>query len=241
MSGPLSGTTVIVTGASSGIGRALALQLVQAGARVIAAARSEEKLRALAAETGRALIPVETDVRDDASVEALARAAAATGTVHAVVNNAGIGYLESFVTAPVQHWSETIEVNLVGALRVARAFLPRMLEQGAGVIVNVGSNGASGWPYLALYAATKAALDAATLAIDRECAGRGVRLVSVDIGPTRGTAFGERFTDAELLATATAAWTRLGIGWDQFVTADVSARRILDAILRHLGSPRIER
>lgn len=241
MSAPLDGMTAVVTGASSGIGRALALQLVEAGARVIAAARSGEKLRALAAEAGRQLIPAETDVTDDASVEALARAARAAGEVRAVVNNAGIGYLEPFVAAPPRHWAETINVNLLGALRVAQAFLPSMLRQGAGIIVNVGSNGASGWPYLALYAASKAALDAATVAIDRECAGRGVRVVSVEIGPTGGTAFGERFTDAELLATATAAWSRLGIAWDRFVTPEVSARKILDVIVLHLGSSPIGR
>jgi short-subunit dehydrogenase len=151
------------------------------------------------------------------------------------VNNAGIGYVEAFGRSSVAHWQETIDINLVGALRIVQAFLPCLLQQGAGLVVNVGSTGSSGWPYLTLYAATKAALDAATIAVDRELSGSGVRLVSVDIGPTRGTDFGSRITDLEVLARATATWTELGIPWDQFATADESAGKILDAITHYVG------
>lgn len=235
MSAMFRDTTIVVTGASSGIGRTLALQLVAAGATVIATARSAEKLETLAAAGGARLIGVAADVSDPASVERLAESTLARyGSVDAVVNNAGIGYLEPFLATQADHWRETIDTNLFGALRTMQAFLPGMLERRRGLIVNVGSNGSSGWPYLTLYAASKAALEAATTAIDREHAGSGVRILCVDVGPTRGTEFGSRFTDREVLARATSTWTRLGIPWNEFVTADVTAAQMLAVIAEHL-------
>ena len=229
---------IVVTGASTGIGRTLALQLIAAGATVIATARSADKLEALAAEGGARLIGVQSDVSDPASVQRLAETTQARcGAVDAVVNNAGIGYLEPFVNSTVEHWRETIETNLFGALRTMQAFLPSMVQRGRGVIINVGSNGASGWPYLTLYAASKAALEAATLAIDREHCESGVRILSIDIGPTRGTEFGSRFTNADTLACATDTWTRLGIQWSNFVTKETTAKRIMAVLEEHLSAP----
>jgi NAD(P)-dependent dehydrogenase (short-subunit alcohol dehydrogenase family) len=237
VSGALADQTIVVTGASSGIGRTLALQLVAAGATVIAAARSADKVDALAVDGGARMLGMAVDVADDASVQRFAAAVLArTGVVDAVVNNAGIGYLEPFLTSPAAHWRETLETNLFGALRTMQAFLPGMLSRNRGLILNVGSNGASGWPYLTLYAASKAALDAATTAIAREYADCAVRVVCVDVGPTRGTEFGSRFTDPQVLAQATSTWTHLGIAWDQFVTADVTARHILDVIVQHVAA-----
>lgn len=236
MTAALADKTVVVTGASTGIGRTLALQLVSAGATVIATARSADKLETLAAAGGARLLAIAADVVDQASVQRFSEAVLARGAVDAVVNNAGIGYLAPFLASTAEQWRETVETNLFGALRVMQAFLPGMLERARGLIVNVGSNGSSGWPYLTLYAASKAALEAATTAIDRELAERGVRVVCVDVGPTRGTEFGSRFSDPEVLGRATSTWTRLGIPWDQFVTADVTARRILETITAHFAA-----
>jgi NAD(P)-dependent dehydrogenase (short-subunit alcohol dehydrogenase family) len=231
----LSNTTIVVTGASSGIGRALALQLVADGATVVATARTADKLETLAAEAGKGLIPVATDVSDLASVQHLAESTLARcDAVDAVVNNAGIGFLEPFLASTPEHWRETIETNLFGALRTMQAFLPGMVQRRRGLILNVGSSGSSGWPYLTLYAASKAALEAATVSIDREYADTGIRAVSLDVGPTRGTQFGSRFTDPEVLGQATDAWTRLGIPWSQFVTTNTTARRIMDTLAEHL-------
>jgi 3-hydroxy acid dehydrogenase / malonic semialdehyde reductase len=232
MSAPLAGRTAVVTGASLGIGRALACDLVAAGARVVAAARSVDKLQALAAELGSALVPVAADVADPAAVH---RLAAAAGAVDVVVNNAGLGHVEPFLASDPARWRQTLDTNLIGALLVARAFLPGMLAAGRGLIVNVGSTSASGWPYLTLYAASKAGLRAASAALDREHAGRGIRFEYVEIGPTAGTGFGTH-SDPEHLPAAGQAWTELGIDWRTVGAPETSARTIRTAIERALSS-----
>jgi NAD(P)-dependent dehydrogenase (short-subunit alcohol dehydrogenase family) len=96
--------------------------------------------------------------------------------------------------------------------------------------VNVGSAGASGWPYMALYAASKAALHAASIALDREYSSRGVRVLSVEVGNTAGTEFASGF-DPEHFAAAMRLWTEIGIEWSSsIVTPEESARRILGAV-----------
>jgi len=226
MSASLAGRVVVVTGASSGIGRALARTLIEADARVIAVARSADKLADLAAELGDALVALPTDVADP---EAVARLAATAGPVDVVVNNAGIGHVEPFLDSDPARWRLTLDTNLIGALLVARAFLPGMLAAGRGLILNVGSTSAGGWPYLTLYAASKAALQAASGALDREHAARGVRVRCVEIGPTGGTDFGTH-SAPEHLPTAARAWTELGIDWQNPTTPEASARVIRDAI-----------
>lgn len=223
----LGGRTVVVTGASSGIGRALAAALVGQGARVVAAARSAEKLQTLAAELGPALRPVAADVCDPAAIERLATAA---GAVEAVVNNAGLGHVEPFLESDPARWRATLDTNLVGALLVARAFLPAMLAAGRGAIVNVGSASAAGWPYLTLYAASKAGLQAASQALDREYAGRGVRVVHVEVGPTAGTGFGDH-SDPRHLPAAAHAWTAHGIAWNTGVSRPADAATTILAAL----------
>ena len=229
MSDPLAGSAVLVTGASSGIGRALATALVGRGARVIAAARSADRLSALAAELGPLLQPVVADVSQADDVQ---RLVAGAGHLDAVINNAGAGVVEPFLESDPAVWRATLDTNLVGALLVARAALPAMLAAGRGVVLNVGSASATGWPYLALYAASKAALHAASLSLDREYTGRGVRVLHLEIGPTKGTEFGLR-SDPTHLPTAGQAWTALGIPWNVDVTTPEDSA---DAILAALAS-----
>lgn len=227
----LAGRVVVVTGASSGIGRALAAELVAAGGRVIAAARSAAALHTMARELGERLVAVPADVTDAASV---AQLAAAAGCVDAVVNNAGVGQVEPFLASDPAGWRETLDTNLIGALLVTRAFLPGMLAAGRGVVLNVGSASASGWPYLTLYAASKAALQSASLALDREHADRGVRVAYVEIGPTAGTSFAAR-SDPAHLPRAREAWTALGIPWCTDVTTpQASAQALCATLVRHL-------
>src|SRR5439155_9381573 len=151
MRDPLAGRTAVVTGASSGIGRALTLRLAARGMRVVAAARSADALRELAREAGAPVHVVQIDVtREDSVAELRETARRACGRVDVVVNNAGVGYVEPFASSPVVHWHETLATNLIGALCVTRAFLPLLLESGAGLVVNVGSASAAGWPHVAL-------------------------------------------------------------------------------------------
>jgi len=232
MSAVLADRRIVVTGASSGIGRALAGALVAEGARVIAAARGADALRELAAELGSSLEPVATDVAQPTHVE---RLAAAAGTVDAVVNNAGIGYVEPFLESDLARWRETLETNLIGALSVTRAFLPAMLVAGRGLVLNIGSASASGWPLLTLYAASKAALHAASVALDREHAPHGVRVQYVEVGPTAGTGFGLA-SDPRHLPTAARMWTELGIAWRTDVASpETTARMIVGAIEQGLS------
>jgi len=231
MSSPLAGRSVVVTGASSGIGRALARTLVDGGARVVAAARSTEALQALSAELGERLVAVPVDVCDATAVE---RLAATAGAVDAVVNNAGVGSIEPFLASDPAQWRRTLDTNLIGALLVARLFLPGMLDAGRGVIINVGSASASGWPYLTLYAASKAALLTASTALDREYAGRGVRVEYLEVGPTAGTGFAAH-SDPAHLPQAREAWSALGIPWcTDVATAEASAGLIRAALERGL-------
>jgi 3-hydroxy acid dehydrogenase/malonic semialdehyde reductase len=227
MSDPLAGATVLVTGASSGIGRALATALVHRRARVVAAARSADRLASLAAELGPALEPVVADVSEPPDVQ---RLIAGAGRLDAVINNAGIGHVEPFLESDLAGWRATLDTNLIGALLVARAALPAMLVAGRGAVLNVGSASASGWPYLALYAASKAALHAASTALDREYTGRGVRVLHIEIGPTLDTEFGSR-SDPAHLPRAGRAWTELGIPWNVGMTSPAaSAEAILAAL-----------
>src|SRR5215207_5540308 len=137
----LSDSVVVVTGASSGIGRATALAFAEGGAKVVLAARGEEALSEAAAEcaarSGEAL-PVPTDVRDPAAMRDLAqRAEERFGAVDVWVNNAGVTLLGRFEDAPEDLWREVLEVNLFGCVNGARAALP-LLRRRAGTLINVG-------------------------------------------------------------------------------------------------------
>lgn len=156
----IEGTTIVVAGASSGIGRATALAFASAGANVVVAARRAELLDALVHECeaagGRALA-VPTDVTDAAAVRNLADAAVARfGTIDTWVNVAGTGVFGPYEEADVELHRKTIEVNLIGPMNGAAAVLPIFKRQGRGVLISTVSMG--GWspvPYAAAYTASK--------------------------------------------------------------------------------------
>ncbi|MEU4827256.1 SDR family NAD(P)-dependent oxidoreductase [Actinomadura sp. NPDC023710] len=135
--------TAIVTGASSGIGAATARRLAAEGFNVVLAARRRERLDALAREitesvpgAGR-VVPFTLDVTSQESVDALA---AAVGACHVLVNNAGgaLG-LDSVATADLEDWRSMYESNVIGLVRVTKAMLPKLVESGAGHVVNITS------------------------------------------------------------------------------------------------------
>ncbi|SNY49749.1 SDR family NAD(P)-dependent oxidoreductase [Paractinoplanes atraurantiacus] len=176
---------VIVTGASSGIGRATAQRLARNGTTVVLAARRADKLQALAEETGGLAVP--TDVRDPAAITALVeRAREITGRVDGLVNNAGIGGAAS-VLSDDEVVVGMVEVNLIAPIRLMRAVVPLMREQRAGAIVNIGSVagevGISG-----AYSATKFALRGMTDSVRRELAGTGIGVTLVEPGYIAGPA-----------------------------------------------------
>jgi NAD(P)-dependent dehydrogenase (short-subunit alcohol dehydrogenase family) len=175
---------VIVTGASSGIGRTTALRLGGAGMVVVLAARRAAELAEVAARiesAGGTAVAVRTDVRDPADVAALVeRAVAVNGRIDGLVNNAGVGGATS-ILADDATVDAMIDVNLRAPIRLMRAVVPVMTAQRSGVIVNIGSVagevGING-----TYSATKFALRGLTDSVRRELAGTGVRVTLVEPG-----------------------------------------------------------
>ena len=150
--GRFAGKTAVVTGAGSGIGKAIATRLLAEGATVIASDISGERLEALVAELGSDKLQfVAGDVSDTETIEAIL--AAAGGFVDVLANNAGI--MDAFLpTAEItdEMWDRVMSVNVTGPMRLTRAVLPGMIERGSGTIVNTASEagiraGASGTAY----------------------------------------------------------------------------------------------
>jgi NAD(P)-dependent dehydrogenase (short-subunit alcohol dehydrogenase family) len=190
----LEGKVVFVTGASSGIGRCVALALARAGAKVTLAARTlgalEREVAAIRAAGGRACA-VRLDVTDDASAaEALASATAAWGRLDALVNAAGNGgAMGRWEDQPAGLAREQFEVHVLGAERMARAALPA-LRATRGMVVNFSSTvGFVPMPGAAMYSAAKAAVNALTVALRAELAESGVD-VRLFVPPHTSTAAG---------------------------------------------------
>lgn len=172
----------VVTGASSGIGAATVRQLTAAGWQVVAAARREEKLRALAEETGATYVVA--DVTRDEDVQALVEAATADGPVHALVANAGgaIG-VDPVAESKPEDWQAMFDVNVLGVLRTVKAFLPALKGSGRGDIVILSSTaghivyeGGGG------YVAAKHGAHAIAGTLRLELAGEPVRVIEIAPG-----------------------------------------------------------
>ena len=159
MSGPLAGSTAVVTGASRGIGRAIALRLAQAGAEVALWARDQAALRAVSSEIAAARGKARAIVVDVTDSEAVGRAAdlvrATMPPLRVVVNNAGNVLRKSTEAITDDEWRRVMAVNLDGTFYVTRAFLPE-LEHNAGRVINIASiAGREGTALLAAYCAAK--------------------------------------------------------------------------------------
>jgi NAD(P)-dependent dehydrogenase (short-subunit alcohol dehydrogenase family) len=156
------GKVAVVTGAASGIGRALVDRFAAEGMKVVLADVEAGALDAAAAEVAAVagaddVLAVRTDVRDAEAVEALAAATYERfGTAHVVCNNAGVGVGGLAWTIPADRWRWIVEVNLLSVAHGIRAFVPRMIEQGEGHVVNTASAaGILTGPVMAPYYATK--------------------------------------------------------------------------------------
>jgi NADP-dependent 3-hydroxy acid dehydrogenase YdfG len=178
----LSGTTIAITGASSGIGRAAARALVAAGANVALAARRKDRLDELVAELGADHVQaVPGDVRDPADNRRLVQAAVQRfGRLDSLVANAGIGAYGGILDQTDDQLTEMIETNFSGTVWSVRSAVPAMLEAGGGDIVIVSSvAGLRGGANEAVYAATKFAQVGLAGAIDRELRERGIRVTTI--------------------------------------------------------------
>jgi NADP-dependent 3-hydroxy acid dehydrogenase YdfG len=213
--GALAGRVVVVTGASSGIGAAMARALAAAGATVVLAARRGDRLRAVAAAiraAGAAADPVPTDLREPAQIDQLLDATVARhGRLDALVNNAAVGYARTIADGRLEEWRATLETNLLATLVACRAALRHMLPQGRGDILNVTSASAyEAWPYLAAYAASKAGVHALSQALRAEVAQGGVRVMTLEIHNVGATEFAAGF-DPAVLPEALACWHARGL------------------------------
>jgi short-subunit dehydrogenase len=191
----LDGKRAVVTGASSGIGRATAVALADAGARVFATARSESGLPPRAAELGGPprLTPLVADVTDAASVEAMARRVLEDGAApDVVVANAGIGLDALLVETSEDSLRSVFETNVYGVVRTLRCFVPAMVARGSGRLVLVSSVvGKRGIPHYSIYSGSKFALHGIADALRAELSGTGVS-VGVVCPASTETEFAER-------------------------------------------------
>lgn len=182
---PLRGQVAIVTGASSGIGAATALELGRRGASVVLAARRAERLeanaRAIRKDGGEALA-IPTDLADATDVELLVdHAIASFGQVDVLVNNAGAGWSTAVASSAPNSLVDLVEVNLLGAMVLTAAVLPGMLARRHGVIIFVGS--LSGRVAMEpVYSATKYGIRGFSLGLRRQLAGTGVSVSLVSPG-----------------------------------------------------------
>lgn len=183
--------TAVVTGASSGIGRATAARLVADGWRVLAVARREERLAELAAETGCEILPV--DVTDDASVAALVARVEELfdGSLNAVVHVAGgaLG-VETAAEADLDKWQRMYDINVLGAVRVTRALLPAVRASGRGDLLFLTSvAGHEAYPGGSGYNAAKAGEHMLAAALRLELNGEPIRVIEVAPGMVRTEEF----------------------------------------------------
>jgi NAD(P)-dependent dehydrogenase (short-subunit alcohol dehydrogenase family) len=175
----------LITGCSTGLGRALAEMLITRGERVFATARKPEQLTGLVEghDNARAL---KLDVTSADDIKAAAAAVEEAGGVEVLVNNAGYGYLTAFEEGDETGYRDQFETNVFGLIAMTKAVLPAMRARGRGHIVNIASvGGLVGNPGSVYYAATKFSVVGLSEALSKEVAALGVKVTVVEPGPFR--------------------------------------------------------
>lgn len=181
----LAGKVALVTGASSGIGRATALALAGAGARVAAVARRADRLQSLVSDIGRdTAVAVEADVTDEAAINrAVADVHARWGRLDVLVNNAGVMLLGPIENADTEDWRRMMDTNVLGLMYATHAALPIMRAQGSGDVVNISSTaGRTARAGVGAYNASKWAVNAFSEALRQECVPYHIRVTVIEPG-----------------------------------------------------------
>lgn len=228
----LQDAVALVTGATSGIGRAIAVALVDAGCKVVATGRNPERLRELRDALGASVLPLPLDLTDSAAIARLpADLPPAFRAPSILVNNAGedVGGRTRFDASSADELARVIEVNLTGVIRMTRALVPAMLERGSGDIVNIGStNAMRPTQNMAAYTASKMGAHGLTDVLRADYAKSGIRVIEVVPGLTRtGFARTRMRGDGE----------RARAFFDQFPSA-LAPEDVADAVRYALTRPR---
>lgn len=223
----------LITGASAGIGRAVALRLAAGGYRVVLAARSKDKLDQLQQEinaAGQEALAVSCDVSDPNDLTRLhEQTMEHWGRIDVLVNNAGVECFEHFEDVEFDRILQTIEVNLTGAILLTRLVIPTMLEQQSGCVINMASTAGKHCPaFGAVYGATKSALIGFTEGLRGEFLQRGISATAICPGFTRDGGIYDRMVESTGRTTSTA----LG-----GTTADAVAEAVLKSI--QSGTPEV--
>jgi serine 3-dehydrogenase len=188
MSVILHGKTVVITGASSGIGEATAYEFAKHGARLVLVARRAERLAEIAElcrkDYGAEVQCIEADVRNQAQITSLLHDNIGDNAVDVLVNNAGLSRgLDPVQTGDSVNWEEMIDTNIKGLLWVTKALLPSMIARGTGMIINIASvAGRQAYPNGNVYCATKAAVRMLSETMQFDVNGTGVRVTNIDPG-----------------------------------------------------------
>ena len=235
----LSGKTAVVTGASSGIGRAIAEKLGAAGARVYLAGRTESAMEASQQrieKAGGKATPVVTDVRQPGQVKALVdRAAEETGRLDIMVNNAGVSYPGSIVDLDPEQWREMLEVNVLALLAGCQAAVRAMRAcKAEGHIVNISSVAATR-PDSGVYGATKHAVNVISNTLRAELEDDAIRVVTIMPGAI-ATNFGRNFDPAVVSGIVKATGVDVEVRKGERLPNEVF-ERMPAPMRRVLGSP----
>ncbi|HTY36605.1 MAG TPA: SDR family oxidoreductase [Bacteroidota bacterium] len=179
-----SSRKIWITGASSGIGRALAMEYASQGDTVAATARNIDALDSLRADIekgGGRCLPVSCDVTDADKVQQAAGViVAGIGLPDVLVNNAGVTYFKDFMSTTIGQFDEVVATNLRGLFLVTKSVLPGMLERGSGTILNILSYAAKAtYTGSSVYAASKAGAEAMMNVLRAETRGKGIKIINV--------------------------------------------------------------
>ena len=218
----VAGKTVVITGASRGIGTEAARVFAAAGANVALIARGSDAIEKLATEIGEQAIALSCDVASYASVEdAIAKAKETFGSVDILINNAGvIEPISHLASADPDEWGTVIDINLKGVFNGMRAVLPMMIASGGGSILTISSGAAHGhveaWSH---YCASKAAVKMLTECVHKENGADGIRAIGLSPGTVA--------TQMQIEIKASGINPVSQLDWDVHIPADWPARALL--------------
>ncbi len=238
MSQAMSDKIVVVSGASTGVGRAAARRFAADGACVALLARRGKLLDELAAEIGPRALPIITDVTSGDSVRvAFEQVAARFGRIDALVNSAGITRISAIEEASDQDIAESVGTNLVGPMHTTRSAVPLLRASGGGDIINISSEiTLDHMPLMSLYAASKHGLNGFTAAMSRDLRRDAIRVTLVILGAVGDTGIYENFGDG-MLEKAWPIWEADGYLTRMSGSAMLASATVADSLHHILTRP----